>query len=130
MNKKISLYINTSETKPIILVLFSHSKKTIKKFSIKKEYLSQKLLLLIDHFLKDNHQSFKNLHNIIIYSGPGSYTSLRIGISVANALAFGLDIPVYSFKKQEKLETLLTKITKNNIQNFSKPASVFYQQHI
>jgi tRNA threonylcarbamoyladenosine biosynthesis protein TsaB len=39
----------------------------------------------------------KSLHDItavIVYEGPGSFTGLRIGISVANALAYSLDIPI------------------------------------
>jgi tRNA threonylcarbamoyladenosine biosynthesis protein TsaB len=37
---------------------------------------------------------FKNLTGIVIFSGPGSFTSLRIGHTVANALADSLHIPV------------------------------------
>jgi len=33
-------------------------------------------------------------NGIIVYKGPGSFTGLRIGVSVANALAYGMDIPV------------------------------------
>jgi tRNA threonylcarbamoyladenosine biosynthesis protein TsaB len=31
---------------------------------------------------------------IVVFKGPGSFTGLRIGISVANALADGLAIPI------------------------------------
>jgi tRNA threonylcarbamoyladenosine biosynthesis protein TsaB len=39
----------------------------------------------------------KNLHQIeglVVFKGPGSFTGLRIGISVANALAASLNIPI------------------------------------
>lgn len=36
----------------------------------------------------------EGLTGIIIFSGPGSFTSLRIGHTVVNALADGLGIPV------------------------------------
>jgi len=32
----------------------------------------------------------------VVYKGPGSFTGLRIGISVANALAYGLNVPIVS----------------------------------
>jgi tRNA threonylcarbamoyladenosine biosynthesis protein TsaB len=38
-----------------------------------------------------------NLHDVtgvVCYKGPGSFTGLRIGISVANALAYSLNVPI------------------------------------
>ena len=34
------------------------------------------------------------IEGIVVYLGPGSFTGLRIGISVANALAGGLKVPI------------------------------------
>ena len=45
------------------------------------------------------HQSSKDwnaIDGIICYKGPGSFTGLRIGLSVGNALAFSLKIPIVS----------------------------------
>jgi tRNA threonylcarbamoyladenosine biosynthesis protein TsaB len=36
----------------------------------------------------------KKPNGIVVYKGPGSFTGLRIGTSVANALAYSLDIPI------------------------------------
>lgn len=43
-----------------------------------------------------NSQKFElsSLEGIIVYRGPGSFTGLRIGMSVANALAASFEIPV------------------------------------
>lgn len=38
--------------------------------------------------------SLQNLSGVIVYAGPGSFTGLRIGTSVANALAYSLNIPI------------------------------------
>lgn len=40
--------------------------------------------------------SLKDIEGIIVFQGPGSFTGLRIGVSCANALAYGLDIPIVS----------------------------------
>lgn len=39
-------------------------------------------------------QTLENLTGVIVYEGPGSYTGLRIGMSVANALAYSINIKV------------------------------------
>jgi len=56
--------------------------------------LSDQLLDKTQQFLTDAGTSPKDLAGIIIFSGPGSFTSLRIGHTVANALADSLGIPV------------------------------------
>jgi tRNA A37 threonylcarbamoyladenosine modification protein TsaB len=38
--------------------------------------------------------SYGDLDGVVIYKGPGSFTGLRIGMSVANAIAYAQDIPV------------------------------------
>ena len=48
----------------------------------------------IDQILNKLSISLKDVDGIVVYKGPGSFTGLRIGLSVANALAYGLDIPI------------------------------------
>jgi len=59
---------------------------------------SKELLPKIDRLLKLNKIKLTNLEAIAAFQGPGSYTGLRVGISVANALGWGLDIPVMGIK--------------------------------
>jgi tRNA threonylcarbamoyladenosine biosynthesis protein TsaB len=44
----------------------------------------------IDNLLKQHSKSLKDVKGIVVYQGPGSFTGLRIGLSVANALADSL----------------------------------------
>lgn len=55
---------------------------------------SQLLLLSVEKLLKENKLILKNIDSIEINPGPGSYTGLRIGFAVANALSFSLGIKV------------------------------------
>jgi tRNA threonylcarbamoyladenosine biosynthesis protein TsaB len=56
--------------------------------------LSNQLLAKIQELLKRNKLGFDDVSGVLVFKGPGSFTSLRIGISVANALAYGLDVPI------------------------------------
>lgn len=74
------------------------------KFKIKKIKgkfnQSEKLLPAIDLLLKNNKASGK-LKGIGVVVGPGGFTSARIGVAVANALAYGLKIPVAGIRKNQ-----------------------------
>ena len=50
----------------------------------------------IQNLLVKNNQSLDKLEGLGVYEGPGSFTGLRIGLSVANALAASLKIPIVS----------------------------------
>lgn len=36
----------------------------------------------------------QSLDGLVVFTGPGSFTGLRIGLSVANAMAYALEIPI------------------------------------
>lgn len=52
------------------------------------------LMVMISDLLKISKKSCKALHAVAISSGPGSYTGLRIGATVAKGLCYGLEIPL------------------------------------
>lgn len=56
--------------------------------------LAGTLLKRIDSMLANLGLGATDLGAVIIYRGPGSFTGLRIGVSVANTLAYSLDIPI------------------------------------
>jgi len=56
--------------------------------------LAETIHLKIRDLLKSQKKELADLQGIVVYEGPGSFTGLRIGMSVANALAFSLDVPV------------------------------------
>jgi tRNA A37 threonylcarbamoyladenosine modification protein TsaB len=55
---------------------------------------SQELLPNIDSLFKANKIKPEQLKWVVVNLGPGSFTGLRVGISVANAFGYGLQIPV------------------------------------
>ncbi len=64
----------------------------------------------IDELLSKNHQTFSDARGIIVFKGPGSFTGLRIGTAVANALSDSFQIPVVGVNGDNWLESGLAEI--------------------
>ncbi|OGD87107.1 tRNA (adenosine(37)-N6)-threonylcarbamoyltransferase complex dimerization subunit type 1 TsaB [Candidatus Curtissbacteria bacterium RBG_13_35_7] len=89
----MTLKIDTTDTQHIIVELIENCRK-IGRLSKKQQYGSQVLLPQISKILNNNNIKFKDLTEIKVNTGPGSFTGTRIGIAVANALGFALNIPI------------------------------------
>lgn len=57
--------------------------------------LARDLLKYIHDKLAENNTDWKDLTELHFFTGPGSFTGLRIGACVINALADQLSIPIY-----------------------------------
>ena len=64
---------------------------------------AERLHLYIDAVLKETQTEGSQIAAIAVSKGPGSYTGLRIGVSAAKGLCFGLDIPLISLPTLEVL---------------------------
>lgn len=97
----MKLYIDTSDREKIVVGIDE------KRFETKaKDQKSQKLLPFIVEVLKKEGASLEKIKEIEVNTGPGSFTGLRVGVSVANALGWGLGIPVNGkdLKKGEAID--------------------------
>ena len=56
--------------------------------------LAETLHKQISDMLTTADYSLKDINAIAVYKGPGSFTGLRIGISVANSLASSYSLPI------------------------------------
>lgn len=63
--------------------------------------LSQQLLQVIEEVCEQAKMGLDEVTAIVVYEGPGSYTGLRIGVSVANALSYSLKVPVVGSSDEE-----------------------------
>ncbi len=95
----MKLYIDTSDNEKTVVGL---GKTRLEKVTGPKK--SQHLLILIDRILKENKKSLEDITEIEVNLGPGSFTGLRVGLSVANALAWVLKIPINGQKVGELVE--------------------------
>ncbi len=88
------LYINNKDKQLVEVKLISVKGEALSAKSEANQFGSQVLLPLIVKLLKENNLEFKDLTGIETEIGPRSFTGLRVGASVAQALGFSLNIPV------------------------------------
>lgn len=93
----MTLHINTKEQNKASVSLKKDG-KVIKSLSAKNKFGSQVLLPLIARMCTPGV-----LTQIEVETGPGSFTGLRVGVAVANALGFALNIPVNGKKIETEL---------------------------
>lgn len=74
------------------------------KISWKEKDLSQEIFLNLEKFLKKNDISLNVLKRVIVFEGPGRFTSLRTGINIANTLAFVFKIPLFGVRDKDLSE--------------------------
>lgn len=72
--------------------------------------LSTHLHKLIVDKLSSFNKSINDIKAICVFRGPGSFTGLRIGISVANSLADSLNVPIVGASGENWVQDCLYKI--------------------
>jgi tRNA threonylcarbamoyladenosine biosynthesis protein TsaB len=72
--------------------------------------LAETLHSQIEKLLHDNQKSLQDLEAIVVFKGPGSFTGLRIGITVANALAYSLNIPIAANEDPDWLQNGIARL--------------------
>lgn len=72
---------------------------------------------------------WNEISGIVVYEGPGSFTGLRIGISVTNALAFANQVPIVASGGSNWIESGLKKIDSGEsdklaVPKYGRPANI------
>lgn len=92
------LLIDTANPEKTKLVLFNTKGDGIDtKIWASFANQSEELLGEVDKLLSKNEFNKKDLTEILVNPGPGSYTGIRVGVTTANLLALSLNIPVTEF---------------------------------
>jgi len=80
-----------------------------KKWDAQKN-LSEELPTKIKNMIEELGHKLSDLERIKVHSGPGGFTTLRVGVTCANTLGYALNIPVNGFVSEElSLEELAKK---------------------
>lgn len=89
------LHIDTTNRHQLLLQLHSSSGQILAEL-IKTESKNhaQTLLPTIEELLDSQNLELADLQSITVNPGPGSFTGIRVGVAVANALGLALQLPV------------------------------------
>ena|SRR6266700_984074 len=98
--KNIVLLIDTTNNKEILAGLKIDGKDFIERKTLDTRK-AQVVLPLLEKLLKEHNLSLKNLTAIEVNPGPGSFTGIRVGLSIANTLGFLLNVSVNGGKVGE-----------------------------
>ncbi|MCF7795269.1 hypothetical protein K9M50_02840 [Patescibacteria group bacterium] len=97
----MKLYIDSRNNKKIIVKIIEKGKDL---YVINKDIVSKRqaneLLVSIDTLLKDNDISWSQIKEIFVNNDGGSFTGLRLGVIVANTLAYAKNIKLSATTKK------------------------------
>ena len=102
-----TLLIDTTKKDAIKIVLRKNDSIVSEKSISARRKQAEILLIEINKMLRKQDIDKKSLTEIEVANTGGSFTSLRIGVITANALGYGLCIPVKS--QNQKLKNNKTK---------------------
>ena len=104
----IALAINTASSKTAI-ALFEIKNSSVKLLAknswAAKNNEAEKLMPAIDKLLKKKKINYENLRQIYAIKGPGSFTGLRVGVTVANTIAALVDAELFGVTTFEFLHS-------------------------
>lgn len=95
MNKNsVKLYIDTVDSQLTVVEISRVGFKHKYEEKTNPTSKSQNVLPLIETALKTERLAWVDVTAIEINPGPGSFTGVRVGVAVANALGWALGVPV------------------------------------
>lgn len=87
-------FILIDTTTPLAAISAVNTKKVVTVPFGDRYNQSRDLPKLLQRALRQAHLILEALDVVVVVTGPGSFTSIRVGVSFANALAYGEGIPV------------------------------------
>lgn len=104
---KVIVSINTANNKEITVGLTIGGEEHMLQQALDTRK-AQVVLPLIEQLVQENNLSLQDITDIQVNIGPGSFTGLRVGVTIANTLGFLLKVPINGKKVGEFVEPQYT----------------------
>ena len=102
------LFIDTS-TSRLVIGVYKDNKELYLENKKANNNLSSMLLPSIKSALNKLKININNIDKIYVVNGPGSFTGIRVGVTVAKTLAWSKNIKIYPVSELQLLATTSTK---------------------
>ena len=96
-----TLFIDTNKEELHIAIIIGE--KIIERKVVGNRSHSEIMVPTLQELLESTSVTLESLDQIIVVNGPGSFTGVRIGVTVAKTIAYSLNIPI---KTITSLETI------------------------
>jgi len=100
----ITLFIDTCHHN-LIVGIYKDNDELILINEENDNHLSERLLPLIDKAYNQVNLDINDTNNIIVANGPGSFTGVRIGVTVAKTLAYSLGCKIHTVSELKVMAT-------------------------
>ena len=115
MNSTINILHIETATKVCSCSLSTNGEVVFNKESHVEQSHAKLLGVFTEEAIQYARQHKIKIHAISVSSGPGSYTGLRIGVSEAKGLAFGLDAKLIAIPTLKLLASIASKQVDSNV---------------
>lgn len=103
-----ALFIDTSTSDLVLGVLFEGKPLDREEFSGETRQQSSLLFQKLEDFLKSRDLTTDDIDAILFGKGPGSYTGLRVGLSLVKTWCYAKKIPCFVFSSEERRSLIIS----------------------
>lgn len=103
------------------LALFKDNNRLAQIKWLAHRQLADTIHLKIKELLLSQDMDLNNIQGVVVFKGPGSFTGLRIGVTVANTLAYGLNVPIVGTNRNNWQKTGINNLLDNINQKIVLP---------
>lgn len=101
--------------------LFSNNEKLVYETWQAHRELSSTIHKKIHEILQAQDMDWQDIEGIVCFSGPGSFTGLRIGATVANTTAAALNIPVVGTNGEDWIKSGIEHVQNSKTAKLAVP---------
>jgi tRNA threonylcarbamoyladenosine biosynthesis protein TsaB len=116
----IILTIRTDKTEAEI-GLYDDDKQLSYEIWEAHRHLSETIHRKIEELLQLNNRTWQDIQGIVCFQGPGSFTGLRIGLTVGNSIAYSYSLPIVAMQDPSWLESGVKRLLRSESDTQTMP---------